>query len=435
MLRWTVVMSTLALAARASPTVARTFHFNVTMRDGAVRAARAYAPWSTDGAGVVDRAPTAADVGAGAFAAVLYARGGCFSEGGVASHAAMARDLAARGVVVVAVDFRQGAAHPWPAALRDLGDAAAAARALALGLPLGVAGSSSGGFHALALAADPAAWGATGGPFAFCLALCPVFDPLARASYLRACVAGAADDVAAPHDPARAAEMLTLQGGYFAGGDAEMRAAADLVRGPRGPTPVFAVLGGADRNVPPHVTAIARGAPRTCARRLSDAARGRPRAGSERRPKRLPRAERGSAKEGAADPGTTVPREEALAKRPRESRVLPDGRVAPRRRSCRAPTGRSSSGKPATSSRSTSTRPNSTSSRAGSAPPPPPPPPSARSPPRRAARSSDALQGALAERSIISPPATTLVLRNRRARTRARGCLFANDRYLPRLEG
>ena len=39
--------------------------------------------------------------------------------------------------------------------------------------------------QALALAAEPAAYGLA--PFAFTLAVCPVADPLRRATYLRAC--------------------------------------------------------------------------------------------------------------------------------------------------------------------------------------------------------------------------------------------------------
>lgn len=243
-----------ACAAADETFAVRVFRYTLEMRDGAVIDARAYAPAERDE--TLDRAPTAADAAAAPLGVAVFAHGGCFTTGDCESHASKSRSLASRGLVVVDTSFRQGAAHPHPAALRDLADVAAASRRL--GAPFGVAGSSSGGFFALALAADPARWGA-GAPFDFALAFCPVFDPRARADYLRACVAGTAGTHgAAVHGPARAAQMLAQQAGYFPGGDAEMDAAAALVRAPGAhhgaPTRVFAVLGGADKNVPAAVT-------------------------------------------------------------------------------------------------------------------------------------------------------------------------------------
>ena len=262
-----------ACAAADETFAVRVFRYTLEMRDGAVIDARAYAPAERDE--TLDRAPTASDAAGAPLGVAVFAHGGCFTTGDCESHASKSRSLASRGLVVVDTSFRQGAAHPHPAALRDLADVAAASRRL--GAPFGVAGSSSGGFFALALAADPARWGA-GAPFDFALAFCPVFDPRARADYLRACVAGTAGTHgAAVHGPARAAQMLAQQAGYFpgarrrssraragrkrarsVGGDAEMDAAAALVRAPGAhhgaPTRVFAVLGGADKNVPAAVT-------------------------------------------------------------------------------------------------------------------------------------------------------------------------------------
>jgi len=119
------------------------------------------------------------------------------------------------------------------------------------GSRLGVSGSSSGGFFALALAADPERWGAGPGRFAFALALCPVADPLARAEYLRAVINGTSD-VDPRHEPERAKEILASQLSYFPGGDDQMREARDLVeKSAWGPTLV--VAGAQDKNVPLHV--------------------------------------------------------------------------------------------------------------------------------------------------------------------------------------
>lgn len=258
-------MALLATAAAQDPSFGvLTLEYGLSMSEDVSIAIRAYVPVSPSGsaAGAVEgREPRSTD-GAFAFAAVLYAHGGCFSEGDVTSHEDMARDLAARGLLVVSPGFRQGAAHPHPTALRDLGTVSLRARNYT-DLPFGVAGSSSGGYFALALAADPARytaphpqreWRPFYFPFSFVVVFCPVFDPLARARYLRACVAGDAAP-AAHHSPERAAEMLRQQEGYFSYRDAEMRGAAAAVAEPTYATPVFAVLGGADKNVPASVTA------------------------------------------------------------------------------------------------------------------------------------------------------------------------------------
>ena len=237
----------------------RVFRYTIAMRDGAAIDARAYVPLaqgtfvSADD-GVVDGPPTPEDARA-AFGGAVFAHGGCFAEGDCRGHATMSRSLAARGLVVVDTSFRMGAEKPHPGALHDLADVAAATRGLVDGdKPFGVAGSSSGGYFALALAADPERWGFEGA-FDFALALCPVFNPYVRAQYLRACVRGDTD-WPARHDEERAAAMLRSQLSYFPGGDDEMIEAAALVAAPgKHPTKIFVVLGGEDKNVPPWVTA------------------------------------------------------------------------------------------------------------------------------------------------------------------------------------
>ena len=190
-------------------------------------------------------------VGELAFAGVVYAHGGCFSEGDCESFEELGRGFARRGLMVLDTSFRQGAGNPHPGALRDLGDVAAWANDKFNDLTWGVAGSSSGGYLALALAADPLNWGSEM-EFSFTLALCPVADPLARAEYLRAVINGTSDvDEDNRHTPERAKEILASQLSYFPGGDAEMAAARDLVEEYNGP--LFVVAGAWDKNVPLHV--------------------------------------------------------------------------------------------------------------------------------------------------------------------------------------
>ncbi|KAH8067439.1 cyclin-dependent protein serine/threonine kinase [Aureococcus anophagefferens] len=129
-----------ACAAADETFAVRVFRYTLEMRDGAVIDARAYAPAERDE--TLDRAPTAADAAAAPLGVAVFAHGGCFTTGDCESHASKSRSLASRGLVVVDTSFRQGAAHPHPAALRDLADVAAASRRL--GAPFGVAGSSSG---------------------------------------------------------------------------------------------------------------------------------------------------------------------------------------------------------------------------------------------------------------------------------------------------
>ena len=94
--------------------------------------------------------------------------------------------LAASGMVVVALDFRQGAGHRFREAVADVLDGIRWTRANAtrLGLrpdPLGLIGGSSGG-HLLMLAALRP--GGDEARVAYALPLWPILDPLARYRYL-----------------------------------------------------------------------------------------------------------------------------------------------------------------------------------------------------------------------------------------------------------
>ena len=253
-MRWIVVIA--AMAAKRQRTDAQqcdesalpydvaTYAFTIPARDGHAIDARVYAPAAKE---MSLRQEPEHGV---AFAGVIYAHGGCFAEGTCESFEQLGRGFARRGLMVLDTSFRQGATNPHPGALRDLGDVAAWARRTFPDLAWGVSGSSSGGFFALALAADPERWGAGPGHFAFTLALCPVADPLARANYLRDVIAGTSD-VEPRHEPARAKEILANQLSYFPGGDDQMQEAANLVTPT--PFPTLVVAGAQDKNVPLHV--------------------------------------------------------------------------------------------------------------------------------------------------------------------------------------
>ena len=258
-MRWIVVIA--AMAAKRQRTDAQqcdesalpydvaTYAFTIPARDGHAIDARVYAPAAKE---MFLRQEPEHGV---AFAGVIYAHGGCFAEGTCESFEQLGRGFARRGLMVLDTSFRQGATNPHPGALRDLGDVAAWARRTFPDLAWGVSGSSSGGFFALALAADPERWGAGPGHFAFTLALCPVADPLARANYLRDVIAGTSD-VEPRHEPARAKEILANQLSYFLGGDDQMREARDLVENSASYpawVPTFVVAGALDKNVPLHV--------------------------------------------------------------------------------------------------------------------------------------------------------------------------------------
>jgi alpha/beta superfamily hydrolase len=180
-------------------------------------------------------------------AAAVFAHGGCFARGDHTTQPDIAEALSSVGVASVSSAFRQGASHPHPAAQNDLAAVAAFAQEQWPALPLGVVGSSSGGWHALALARKL-------GAAKFCVALCPVADPMRRAEYLRLCVDGCAAQggYAVAHSARTAQGMLELQLGYWRT-DAAMRAAADELRAPSD-VPTMLVLGGVDRNAPLQVT-------------------------------------------------------------------------------------------------------------------------------------------------------------------------------------
>jgi acetyl esterase len=137
-------------------------------------------------------------------AALVDVHGGAWSRGDHTTDAQHGRGLAAAGLVVVSLDFRQGPDHKHPAAAQDVsaGVRWVRANAKSLGVDptrIGIVGSSSGGQLALLVAVRPGVPDHAGTPIvmadgsagsasgedgvAFAIALYPVADPHARYLY------------------------------------------------------------------------------------------------------------------------------------------------------------------------------------------------------------------------------------------------------------
>jgi acetyl esterase len=165
-------------------------------------------------------------------AALVDVHGGAWSRGDRTTGVLHCRALAASGLVVVSLDFRQGPDHKHPAASADVAAGVRHVRAHAsqLGVDprrVGLVGSSSGGQLALLQAVKPGAVEHAGSPIvlpdgslgaasgddavAFVLALYPVADPLARYRY----VLSRQDE---PPQPSgfQAKRLIDAHHGYFA---------------------------------------------------------------------------------------------------------------------------------------------------------------------------------------------------------------------------
>ena len=203
-------------------------------------------------------------------AALVDVHGGAWSRGDRTTGAHHCRALAASGLVVVSLDFRQGSEHKHPAASADVaaGVRFARSRADALGIDparIGLVGSSSGGqlvlLGAVKAGADEHAGtpivladgslGATIGhdSVAFVLALYPVADPLARYRY----AVGRQDD-GSGFDAKR---LVAAHHGYFK--DEAAMAEASVTRivasgEARALPPVWVAQPELDDNVPPAIT-------------------------------------------------------------------------------------------------------------------------------------------------------------------------------------
>lgn len=183
-------------------------------------------------------------------AAVFFIHGGIFYHGSRDDHPTIARGLAGLGLAVVTASFRQGeqgVARRSNIATDDLGDVIAFARGRWSDVPFGLVGSSSGGFFALTLSQ-------TLGPsvISFCVPICPVANPLERASYLRSCISGGANSergLVHFHDPETAADILGKQMAYWED-DESMARAGEFLKTKRHDVPTLLIAGSADKNVP-----------------------------------------------------------------------------------------------------------------------------------------------------------------------------------------
>lgn len=157
-----------------------------------------------DGHDVLARVYRPKGTPAAPLAALVDVHGGAWSRGDRTTNAALGRGLAAAGLVVVSLDFRQGPDHKHPAAAQDVAAGVRWVRsnATTLGVDaarIGIVGSSSGGQLALLVAVGPEAPEHAGTPVlmtdgtlgpagggdavAFAIALYPVADPHARYLY------------------------------------------------------------------------------------------------------------------------------------------------------------------------------------------------------------------------------------------------------------
>jgi acetyl esterase/lipase len=203
-------------------------------------------------------------------AALVDVHGGAWSRGDRTTGAHHGRALAASGLLVVSLDFRQGSEHKHPAASADVAAGIRYVRAHAprLGVDpgrIGLVGSSSGGQLALLGAVKPGAPEHAGTPIvlhggsldatagdesvAFVLALYPVADPLARFRY----VVGRQDD-GSGFDAKR---LIAAHHGYFLS-EAQMAEASVTrivtAREARALPPVWLAHPELDDNVPAAIT-------------------------------------------------------------------------------------------------------------------------------------------------------------------------------------
>jgi acetyl esterase/lipase len=204
-------------------------------------------------------------------AAVVDVHGGAWSRGDRTVGVHHGRGLAAAGLVVVSLDFRQGPDHKHPAAAQDVSAGIRWTRTHAprLGIDptrIGISGHSSGGQLALLVAVQPGLAEHAGTPIiegagslgaasgddavAFALALYPVADPHARYHY----ALGRKND---PTFAEGAARLAASSLGYFT--DEAAMAAASVTgvverKQARALPPVWVAQPEMDDNVPATIT-------------------------------------------------------------------------------------------------------------------------------------------------------------------------------------
>jgi len=214
-------------------------------------------------------------VGTGPFPALLDVHGGAWSGGTRENNAPIATELASRGLVVVAIDFRLGPQHPYPASIQDTnyGTRWLKRHAVELGIDprrVGGLGSSSGGHMVLLSALRPHDPRYTSHPLppselarnedaslSYLILLWAVIDPHAR--YLFAQKAGRADLVARSEGYFRSQEAMQegnpqlIVAEWVRSGrvNAERHMLPAVPASPSRLPPVLLIQGTADANLPP----------------------------------------------------------------------------------------------------------------------------------------------------------------------------------------
>ena len=227
--------------------------------DGKELLARVYRPKGT---------PAAPLVG------LVDVHGGAWSRGDRNVGVHLGRGLAAAGVVVASLDFRQGPEHKHPAGSADVAAGVRWMRAHArrLGVDparIGLTGQSSGGHLALLVALRPGVPAHAGTPIllpdgsldarpgddsvAFALVQYPVADPLARFRYVQK----RAQEPPQPGPAFDASRLVASHHGYFT--DEAAMADASVTRivssgGARTLPPVWLAHAELDDNVPTEIT-------------------------------------------------------------------------------------------------------------------------------------------------------------------------------------
>ena len=190
-------------------------------------------------------------------ASALFIHGGMFSKGDRESHSLVAESLAAQtGIVLITATFRDGSLTSYNTG-KSISDLIAVANFMKkryYNESFGVVGSSSGGWFGLKLCNEM-----DFGAVKFCIPLCPVSHPHARAVYLNHCIQGTTplssgkDLYYVRHTPAKAQEILVNQLNFF-GSFKEMAMASEEVQENIHKIPTLLILGSVDANVPPQVT-------------------------------------------------------------------------------------------------------------------------------------------------------------------------------------
>jgi len=205
---------------------------------------------------------------------VVVAHGGAWNRGDRTVGVHLGRGLAAAGVVVASLDFRQGPEHKHPAASADVAAGVRWMRAHArrLGVSptrIGLAGQSSGGHLALLVGVRPGVSTHAGVPIVspdgsldarpgddsvvFVLAQYPVADPLARYRY----VVRRAQEPPQPGPAFDANRLVASHHGYFTDEAAMAEASVTrIVSGgeARALPPVWLAHAEVDDNVPTEIT-------------------------------------------------------------------------------------------------------------------------------------------------------------------------------------